>query len=169
MASTYEKIATTTLGSAAASVTFSSISGSYTDLVVIASIKQSATDTLLLRYGNGTLDTGTNYSITVLKGNGSTASSTRASTISSIYADYEAYAPSAASTFAPDIYQIMNYSNTTTYKTTLARANNAGVGVDAIVSLWRSTSAINILEFRYTGGTTISSGSTFTLYGIKAA
>jgi hypothetical protein len=35
MAITYEPIATTTLGSAAASVTFSSISGSYTDLVLV--------------------------------------------------------------------------------------------------------------------------------------
>ena len=35
MASTYEKIATTTLGSATASYTFSSISGTYTDLILI--------------------------------------------------------------------------------------------------------------------------------------
>jgi hypothetical protein len=36
MAITYEPIATTTLGSAAADVTFTSISGTYTDLVLVA-------------------------------------------------------------------------------------------------------------------------------------
>jgi len=38
MPTTYEPIATTTLGSATASITFSTISGAYTDLVLVASI-----------------------------------------------------------------------------------------------------------------------------------
>jgi hypothetical protein len=35
-------------------------------------------------------------------------------------------------------------------------------------NLWRSTSAINIIEVT-AGGANFASGSTFTLYGIKAA
>ena len=38
MATTYEPIATTTLGSAAASITFSSIAGTYTDLRLVLSL-----------------------------------------------------------------------------------------------------------------------------------
>jgi hypothetical protein len=166
---TYEPIATTTVSSATNSVSFSSISGAYTDLVIVASVQSSATDTLLLRCGNGSVDTGSNYSITVLKGNGSSATSARTSSAGNFYVDYAAYAPSSASTFSSLIIQFNNYSNTTTYKTMLSRANNAAVGVDAIVGLWRSTSAINTLEFKYSPGTNIASGSTFTLYGIAAA
>ena len=57
MAITYEPIATTTLGSAAASVTFSSISGSYTDLVLIVVPKATTGDYIRCRVGNGSVDT----------------------------------------------------------------------------------------------------------------
>jgi hypothetical protein len=61
----------------------------------------------------------------------------------------------------------MNYSNTTTYKTILARSNNAGIGLDAIVSLWRSTAAINTVNVL--ADTNFEAGTSFTLYGIAAA
>ena len=63
----------------------------------------------------------------------------------------------------------MNYSNTTTYKTVLTRANIASADVEAVVGLWRSTSAVNQLDVKQGGAVTFSVGSTFTLYGIKAA
>jgi hypothetical protein len=62
----------------------------------------------------------------------------------------------------------MNYSNSTTYKTILSRGNVTGTGIDLNVSLWRSTAAItNITVTSFTS--TYTAGSTFTLYGIKAA
>ena len=69
------------------------------------------------------------------------------------------------------ILQLMNYSNTTTYKTILSRTNAAANGVDATVGLWRSTSAITSIEIGKNSGMsgTFQIGSTFTLYGIKAA
>jgi hypothetical protein len=63
----------------------------------------------------------------------------------------------------------MNYANTTTYKTVLTRANAAASGVDASVGLWGSTAAITSITFDLPLVRTISTGSTFTLYGIKAA
>jgi hypothetical protein len=42
---TYEAIATQTLGSAAASVTFSSIPGTYTDLVLVVAMEHVTTGT----------------------------------------------------------------------------------------------------------------------------
>ena len=75
MASTYQPIATNTLGSAAASVTFSSISGAYTDLVLIMNAGSSTTNADVDINVNG--DTGANYSRTILYGTGSTAGSTR--------------------------------------------------------------------------------------------
>jgi hypothetical protein len=110
-------------------------------------------------------DTGTNYSYTYLSGDGSSATSGRYATQNFIPINW--ISPSTTITTAT-LTNINNYSNTTTYKTVLTRSNNANTGTDAIVSLWRNTAAITtILLFSSSGN--ILSGSTFTLYGIKAA
>jgi hypothetical protein len=171
MASTYEKIATTTLGSATASVTFSSISGSYTDLVLISSIKSSSNgENLEWQIGNGSVDTGSNYSRTVIDGDGTTARSTRAS--STIYCQSGWYVTPSATNFSVSIINFQNYSNTTTYKTMLSRLSSIDgtyTGTCEDVNLWRSTSAINTIKIFLSGSATYATGSTFTLYGIKAA
>lgn len=160
---TYEPLATQTLGSNQASVTFSSISGSYTDLVLIVNGGQSvATANGGLQF-NG--DTGSNYSQTYLRGNGSTASGTRASNEAILRIDGIGW---PTSNNANSIIQIQNYSNTTTYKTVLTRFNAAVYGTEAIVGLWRSTSAINQIVVKSEAYAWLS-GSTFTLYGILSA
>lgn len=165
MAITYEPISTTTLGSAAASVTFSSISGSYTDLVLICQVQRStATGTYLQMRFNS--DSGSNYSTTFLFGNGTTAGSWRDSNRTDINLDY--YAAPQNNSWSIRNISIMNYSNTTTYKTVLNRANDATQGTDAGVHLWRSTSAITSLVLTMPSNNFVT-GSTFTLYGIKAA
>jgi hypothetical protein len=165
MAKTYKPIATTTLGSAAASYTFSSIPATYTDLVLISQAKSSSTITDNSIYFNG--DTATNYSITGLTGNGSAASSYRESNKTIITIDGNGYV--GTSDFNLAIVHIMNYSNTTTFKTVLSRSNNGAAGVDAVVGLWRSTAAITSLTLDLLGASNFTSGSTFTLYGIKSA
>ena len=164
-ANTYVSIATQTLGSATASVTFSSVSGAYTDLVLIANpIKSSTGGDMLLQVNAST--SGTLYSFTVLGGDGATAGSTRVPNYNYIYTDYYSGLSTAPT---PHIINFMNYSNTTTYKTILMRANSAVNGVDAIVGLWRSTAAINEIKLYPTSGANFESGSTFSLYGILAA
>ena len=165
--STYTPIATTTLGSAANQVTFSSIAGTYTDIVAICSIKATTGSNEVLRAQvNG--DTGSNYSYTYLQGVSTGAESGRASNSTLILAQAGNQAiPEAASTFAPYTVQFMNYSNTTTNKTIIARGagtNQAG----ASVSLWRNTAAITSIRFYIAAGN-FDTGSTFTLYGIAAA
>jgi hypothetical protein len=166
MALTYDKLATTTLGSAAATVTFSTISGSYTDLVLIITGGTDANSDWAIRFNS---DTGSNYSRTSLTGDGTAASSARAINQSGgIQINYNGY-PQNNANYNSIIY-IMNYSNTTTYKTAIGRSNNAGTGTDATVGLWRSTSAITSIDVRtVTAGRTWNSGSTFTLYGILKA
>lgn len=168
--STYTPIATNTLASPASTITFSSISGSYTDLVLIMNAGQTSPsiNSTRVRVGNGSVDTGSNYSQTVLAGNGTSAISTRQSNISYIDLDYYA-APGISGDLNIIIANFMNYSNTTTYKTVLHRAGKATNGTDAIVSLWRSTSAINIITIFTASGNTWTTGTTFTLYGIAAA
>jgi hypothetical protein len=160
MAKTYEPIATTTLGTAAASVTFSTISGAYTDLILVAdTVNATGADSFLLNFNS---DTGSNYSVTRLGGDGSTATSSRASNQTVLQCG-DVY-----STRSTTIVQILNYSNTTTYKTTITRQNNAANRVRANVNLWRSTAAITTILIS-TSSYNFSAGSTFTLYGIKAA
>jgi len=170
MPKTYEPIATTTLGSANSTVTFSSISGTYTDLMLVCAFScDIANQDVRLRVGNGSLDTGNNYSFTYLNGSGSAAASGRTSNTSRI----AAYSVIGCSTGQQNIiYQLQNYSNTTTNKTVLSRVNAADKELSAVVGLWRSTAAINTVSVFNEGSdpnAKFSTGSTFTLYGIKAA
>jgi hypothetical protein len=159
--STYTPIATTTLSSTSSSVTFSSISGSYTDLVlvVVASITTGDQDTWL-RFNS---DSNTYYSRTKVAGNGTSATSFRASNQNAYYG-----VGNINTTMMTSINHIMNYANTTTYKTLLTRHGSTGNETAASVGLYRSTSAITSIEIA-PGGSTFVSGSTFTLYGITAA
>jgi hypothetical protein len=161
--STYEKVATTTLGSAASSVTFSSISGSYTDLILITNPSSATTDQSI--YVQFNADTGTNYSRTVMYGDGSSAASSRDTSYNYIRMGYNTGGRTA------NITQIQNYSNATTFKSTLSRSNtypgSAGY-VYTSVGLWRNTNAITSILIGASAGN-FDSGSTFTLYGIAAA
>ena len=164
--STYTPIATTTLGSAAASVTFSSISGAYTDLVLVVDYSLNVSNSSLFVRLNG--DTGSNYSNTRISGTGSVASSGRSSNSDQARITADTTAQSASTRQIVTI-NLMNYSNSTTYKTFLVRYNSTG-GTEAFVDLWRNTAAVTSVQIKGFDATTIiESGSTFTLYGILAA
>ena len=161
MAITYEPIATTTLGSAAATVTFSSIPGTYTDLILIIRATLSSSSGAMGAQLNS--DTGSNYSYTRLTGDGSTASSDRNSNLT--------FAPigTVSTTQNVSVVQFQNYSNSTTYKTILTRNGIADVATYGIVALWRNTAAITSILINNNAAINYAAGSTFTLYGIKAA
>ena len=174
MPTTYEPIATTTLGSAQSSITFSSISASYTDLVVVLSnvVCSVNSSNLLLAVGTGnSIDGGSNYSYTNLTGDGTTARSNRASNQTKILIGYWQAASNSTSYPSQAIYHIQNYSNTTTYKTVIGRGtvvNSTGGEVSAVVGLWRNTAAINTIQL-YPDTGNYNAGTIATLYGIKAA
>ena len=163
MPNTYTELLKTTVGTATSSVTLdlTGISG-YTDLVVVMSGSKSAASDITLRVGNGSVDTGSNYSRTFLYGDGSSAVSGRQSNQTSISI---AYFNTIQSNF---ILNLNNYSNTTTFKTILSRWNASDVVVGAIACLWRSTAAINIMTLTNVSGN-FTVGSTFSVYGIANA
>ena len=170
MPSTYTPIATQTLGSSAASVTFSSISGTYTDLVLVCNAKNTSASNQRLQL-NFNSDSGTNYSCTRLYGNGTTATSDRFS--SDTTADIGFFGGTNTTGYLLSVVNIQNYSNATTNKTFLTRWNSqAGASgaqyTAAVAGLWRNTSAITSLVISFASNN-IDVGSTFTLYGIKAA
>lgn len=167
MALTYTPIATTTISSSTASVTFSSIPSTYTDLIIISGslLQVSGSNGLRIRFNS---DSGTNYSYVQLVGNGTTASSNRTSNDTSGYAGGSAYSTTNPGTA---ICHILNYANTTTYKSFIERGAQAGNDTTITSSLWRSTTAINSITLALGGSfpsNNIASG-TFTLYGVKAA
>jgi len=169
MPSTYTPLATTTLGSSQASVTLSGISGSYTDLVLV--ISAQGTSAGLDQDINMTFnsDTGSNYSRVRLYGNGTSAVSTRDTNASSITIGNM---PAASSVLGSgnSIIQIQNYSNSTTYKTSIIRTNTSSTygTVFAIFGMWRSTAAITSITLT-PAANSFAAGSTFSLYGVASA
>jgi hypothetical protein len=167
MAITYTPIATTTTTTVVGNVNFSSIPSTYTDLIIVV-VGADNTDNTRGTYLRFNSDTGSNYSITELRGNGTSAFSTRAG----ITAASIAYSvtPDTTLGYSVNIGNIMNYANSTTFKTVLARENSLTTtygGSGAIVSLWRNTAAITSIDVLESGNFKI--GSTFSLYGIKSA
>lgn len=174
MPATYEPIATITLGSAASNIEFTSIPGAFTDLVCVLVGRTDRTATVdeavAFRVGNGSVDTGSNYSLTNILGTGSAALSQRASSQTS--AEWGVIATSTSSNTTPSvaILHLMSYANTNVFKTALgASARSEGAAVGRYVSLWRSTSAITNLRLIPVLGPNFVSGTTASLYGIKAA
>lgn len=169
MATTYTPIATTTLTSTAGIITFSSIPQTYTDLVLIQSARvSSAYDITAIRVNSVT----SNYGGTYMEANGSSATSGRGSAEIALRAGYVP-GTSYAGEWSAEIYNFMNYSNTTTNKTVLSRTNfvgsSVGFNVQAKVSSIPTTSAITQITTQPVNGAVWAIGSTFTLYGIKAA
>lgn len=159
---TFEPLATTTLGSAAASITFSSISSAYTDLRVVITGSSATAGVIAIQFNS---DTGSNYSRTYIYGYGAGQGSGRDSNQTSIVG------PNINSTYPSLItMDVFSYAGST-YKTALFAGaddrNGSGTVIDT-VGLWRSTSAINAIKIFEANGYNLSAGTTATIYGIKA-
>lgn len=153
---TYEPIATIT-PSGGVSVSFTSIPATYTDLQLIF-MGSTGGGICEIQY-NG--DTASNYSSTLFWGNGTGAVSSRYSV------GWVFVIPGTGGDLVIQRINIQNYANTTTYKTSIARADISTASTTASVQLWRSTSAINRIDLITSGN--YATGTTVTLYGIKAA
>jgi hypothetical protein len=162
----YESISTTVLGSTTASVTFSSIVGTYTHLQV-RFIARGASGGGILTTLNS--DTGANYSYHNLTGEGSTASANSGVSASNMLFVRNGGIQTAASTFTAGVIDILDYSNTNKYKTlrTLNGGDANGSGNIQLESgSWRNTAAITSITLTH-NGTGFTQYSSFALYGIK--
>ena len=155
---TYTPLATVTLASTDSEVVFGSIPSSFRDLILIYRGTTGSADGVFCRVNS---DTGSNYSLVRMGGNGS-------STFSS----------SASSTYLPMLYsgspvtgfvtlQIMDYSVTDKHKTALTRGGGDYGIVEALASRWANTAAITSISISTTGSS-FQIGSTFSLYGVIA-
>jgi hypothetical protein len=161
--STEVAIATQTLGSAATTVTFSSIPAIYTDLRIVA-VPKAASDINLAYRFNG--DTATNYSATYLYGLGASAGSARITSYNALYATYAGNINTTPQMWNIDIFSYAGSTNKTALFTADADLNGSGV-VGRNVGLWRNTAAItSVSVYTYSAVDQFTAGSTFTLYGI---
>ncbi len=165
--STMKKIQSVTVSaSTAATMEFTSIPGTFDDLVVKVSVRSSnnGDDALLIRFNGQT----TNFSMRRLEGNGSTATSdsntssvragiTNATYTASTFASWEAYIPNYAS------------SNNKSVSLDAVAENNATATYQSLVAgLWSNTAAITSIQLvPLASGASLVQHSTATLYGIK--
>jgi hypothetical protein len=164
MAITYEKIASTTLGSGTTNIEFASISSAYTDLkLIFVATAASAGSNAWITFNN---DTSALYSYTDLHGNGTTAASSRSSGDTNI-----AITRGGIDTTLPifvdiDIFSYAGNTNKTFLVSTSNDQNGSGSTMRK-VGLYRSTTAISTIDL--TMGVNFAAGSTATLYGILKA
>jgi hypothetical protein len=167
MANTYRLIEAKTLASAAASVTFSSIPQTYTDLVLKISARQGAENAFNFRL-NG--DSSSVYSFILTGGDGSSATSSASSSVGQIVTRGINPSVATANTFGNAEIYIPNYTNTSYNKSISVEGvneNNATeIYMNLVAGLWSNTSAITSMEVIARAGNLVQY-STFYLYGIK--
>lgn len=159
---TYTPLANLTLSSTASSVTFSSISSAYRDLVLVSSTALSSGSAQQFYRFNG--DSGANYSYVFMETYSTTTVSTSWFGENRIYA--QTYSSEQRTTQGNAIMQIMDYSATDKHKTALIRMNT-DVATIATAGRWANTTAITSITTSLSAGTWVA-GSTFALYGIAS-
>jgi hypothetical protein len=171
--SSYESIATVTVGSGGSStISFTSIPSTYTHLQVRGigrvSVTGSGTETLLMRFNT---DTAANYSVHNVYGNGTSASAGGAANTTSIGIYDMPRTGELANSFGSYVIDILDYGNTNKYKTSRALAGmDTNGSTYAYIGLysgnWRNTNAITQIDLTSSGGNFVQYSS-FALFGIK--
>jgi hypothetical protein len=163
MAQTYEPIATTTLGTATSTISFTSIAASWTDLRIIYSGSGSNT-TLTVNFNN---DTANNYAYTQIRGDGTSVTGARLTTQSPMgLASLDSAIPNVV------IIDVFSYTGSKRKISLISDGENRGGGsgfTRCSAYLWNSASAITSINLVGGSGFNLSAGATATLYGIKAA
>jgi len=164
----FESIATTTLSTTTASVTFSAIPATYTHLQLRITARSTGSLDVIYRLNGDT--TAANYRTHLLYGNGTSATS---GTIAN-----EAYITDIASTstiadaFGVAVVDFLDYANTNKYKVTRSLGgfdmNGATGYILLISSLWQNTNAITSITMNPITGS-FAQYSSFALYGIRSA
>jgi len=168
----YESIATVTVGTAVSSIDFTSIPSTFKHLQIRGIGRSTAAQNfagLRMQIGNGSVDTGANYSEHSLSGDGSSVSAGAQTSQSNMFVGLTSAANDTASAFAGLVLDLLDYQNTNKYKTTRSigavDVNGSGV-LEFHSNSWRSTSAVNTIKLYLSGGN-FAQYSQFALYGIK--
>jgi hypothetical protein len=161
--SAYTSLANVTLGSSATTVTFSSISQAYRDLVLIVDGNSTSTTGFFFRVN---ADTGSNYAFVSMQGNGSGADSGSSASQTRILNYWSSGSTSSASRNLWTI-NFMDYSATDKHKSGLTRSDFPADITEAKAFRWANTAAITSILISTASGS-LAANTTFALYGIAA-
>lgn len=166
----FESIATVTVGSGgASSISFTSIPSTYQHLQIRAMARGTqadVSDQIGIQFNS---DTGSNYAIHQLGGNGSSVFSTGAGSQTKIVPAYITGGSTSANIFGVGVIDILDYANTNKYKTArgLSGYDRNGAGLTLLRSgLWLNTNAVTSIVCLPDSGSFVEYSS-FALYGIK--
>jgi hypothetical protein len=157
---TLQLIETKTLGTAAATIEFTSIPQTFTDLLVVYSIRSVDSIVLMDIAFNGST---ANFSARYLQGNGSGVGSA-----SNLPRFIGAAMGVTANTFGNSQLYIPNYTGSTNKSWSVdnvSEANQTQSYQEIVAGLWSNTAAITSLAITMSSGN-IASGSTVSVYGI---
>ena len=168
MPNTYKKIASVTVGSGgAASIEFTGIPQTYTDLKIVASIRTVAAfnsdDFTIIFNANATNYTqrnviGSPNAGTVASGTGSIGYFNGNTATANVFGNLEIYIPNyTSSNYKSFSSDTVNESNDSTTRPTFA------------AGLWSNTAAITSVKFNSLTSSNFMQYSTATLYGIKSS
>ena len=163
-------IAYAVASSSADRVGFSNIPAAYQDLFIVSysRTQQSSTQSSFQFYVNG--DVSGIYSYTYLQGDGSSATSSRTTNQGTGFIGNTVGDSATSGIFGSSELHILNYANTSTYKTFLSRsaADVNGSGTTQLsVTTYRSTAAINQIVIGAFNTYNFVTGTTFALYGVR--
>lgn len=164
--SSYESIASQTLGSNTSSITFSSIPSTYKSLQIRFLAKDAFNGNVFLQVQ---LNADTNdYTSHRLSGNGTAASA--AGSVTQTGANIQINGTNYdTNTFTVGIIDIHDYATSGKNRTirAFAGADNNSAGIAGLwSSLWPYTTAVSSIKIT-SNGTNLNAGSVFSLYGIK--
>jgi hypothetical protein len=168
VADTFKKIASVTVGAGgAASMDFTSIPATFTDLILYVSTRSSTTeDSFGIRFNN---DSTTNYTFRQINGNGSVVASTSGTTSNKIVGGRQPESGYTANTFGNNSFYIPNYAGSANKSVSVdgVNENNATtVRTQLTAGLYPQTTAISRIDVIPDAGNFVQY-STATLYGIR--
>ena len=170
MPSTYTLISSNVLSSSAASVTFSAIPATYTDLVLRISGRTDAAGIVSSGYIQMNSVTST-YSYTFIRGDGASATSGNDSaSYAGFYLGGVDGGGATSDTFSSHEFYFPNYTVATAKPVSQFSVNETNATtayIFGVANLCSSTAAISSLTINLNGGVSFVSGSSFYLYGIK--
>ena len=162
MAVTHKLIQTITVGSGgSASIDFTSIPGTYTDLAVVLSTRSTDLTSLSIKFNN----TATTYTVRHLDGDGTSATSNNF-----VLAGRTVPSTATASVFGNNSYYIPNYAGSAqkSYSVDSVTENNGTTAYQVFTAgLWNGTSAITQITFSIVSSGNFAEYSSASLYGIK--
>lgn len=165
MPSAWTPLANLTLGSTAATVTFSSISGIYRDLRLVMEAGISSGSAGYWRVNN---DSSSTYVWIYAEGNGSTPATGSGGNTLAYWNQSAALWNYGGNPRTIITMDFLDYAVTDKHKPVLSRAGALGKQTDTFAYRWPSTSAITSIQLIAGGSDTWVAGSTFALYGIAA-